>query len=234
MKEVVFLPPAGENIQAKPIGHSAIHEQSHHQVSRFDHLRMVRTYYVDRDAADRVAERARKTREAAGTLSGHALGELPDEAGAGSSFVDALRVVFATIKSSACGRRTCAGRSPSTGPRAVRRVDARGTGGRAARSASPPARCGGTDETGTGLITQNGQVVGVRCAGSPAFLESRTGWCRVRLKPTGLYMPSLLPRATARIDDAAGQRGRAAPANRSSTTPTHHLRRPELNRSAGA
>lgn len=36
---------------------------------------VVRTYYVDRVQADRIAERARAAREAAGTLSGYALGE---------------------------------------------------------------------------------------------------------------------------------------------------------------
>ena len=36
---------------------------------------MVRTYYLDMPAAERVAKRARALREAAGTLSGVALGE---------------------------------------------------------------------------------------------------------------------------------------------------------------
>jgi S-DNA-T family DNA segregation ATPase FtsK/SpoIIIE len=58
---------------------------------------VVRTYYVDTIAAERIAERARKAREAAGTLSGHAVGEdvpLTPEA----SLLDDLRVVFATIE----------------------------------------------------------------------------------------------------------------------------------------
>ena len=62
-----------------------------------DEPAVVRTYYVDRLAAERVAERARVAREAAGTLSGYAVGDdvpLTPEA----SLLDDLRVVFATIE----------------------------------------------------------------------------------------------------------------------------------------
>ncbi|MGD9525630.1 cell division protein FtsK [Pseudonocardia sp.] len=56
-----------------------------------------RTYYLDREQADRIAERARAAREAAGTLSGYALGEQPEPVAAGGSLLDDLRIVFATI-----------------------------------------------------------------------------------------------------------------------------------------
>jgi DNA segregation ATPase FtsK/SpoIIIE, S-DNA-T family len=40
---------------------------------------VVRSYYIDAVAADKVAARARKLREAAGTLSGHAIGDTGDQ-----------------------------------------------------------------------------------------------------------------------------------------------------------
>jgi S-DNA-T family DNA segregation ATPase FtsK/SpoIIIE len=44
-----------------------------------DAPRIVRSFYIDAPAADKIALRARVLREAAGTLSGHALGEAPED-----------------------------------------------------------------------------------------------------------------------------------------------------------
>ncbi|OLT12251.1 hypothetical protein BJF78_24630 [Pseudonocardia sp. CNS-139] len=57
---------------------------------------VVKTYYLDAEAADAVVARARATREAAGLLSGHALGEDVPLTPAASLLGD-LNVVFATI-----------------------------------------------------------------------------------------------------------------------------------------
>jgi S-DNA-T family DNA segregation ATPase FtsK/SpoIIIE len=55
---------------------------------------IVRTYYVDQPAAERITARARAMRQRAGTLSGHALGEDPDPADATSTLLaDVLAVV---------------------------------------------------------------------------------------------------------------------------------------------
>lgn len=61
-----------------------------------DDPQITRTYYVDNPGAEAIVTRARTAREAAGTLSGHAVGEQPDPA-PGGSLIDDLRVVFATI-----------------------------------------------------------------------------------------------------------------------------------------
>ncbi|MFR9803136.1 cell division protein FtsK [Pseudonocardia sp. RS010] len=61
-----------------------------------DEPAVVRTFYVDTVEAEKVAERARTAREAAGTLSGHALGEESPRTAA-ASLLDDLAVVFATI-----------------------------------------------------------------------------------------------------------------------------------------
>jgi S-DNA-T family DNA segregation ATPase FtsK/SpoIIIE len=57
---------------------------------------VVRTFYLDRVEADRIAERARRVREQAGRLTGYCVGEqVPVTAAA--SLLDDLAVVFATI-----------------------------------------------------------------------------------------------------------------------------------------
>lgn len=61
-----------------------------------DEALIVRTAYIDAPAAEVIALRARAAREAAGTLSGHALGESAPLTPAASLLED-LRVVFATI-----------------------------------------------------------------------------------------------------------------------------------------
>jgi S-DNA-T family DNA segregation ATPase FtsK/SpoIIIE len=55
---------------------------------------ITRTYYVDNPGAERIAARARRLREAAGTLSGHALGEEP-ETGPVCTVLDHVRMVLA-------------------------------------------------------------------------------------------------------------------------------------------
>lgn len=52
-----------------------------------------RTYYLDAEAAQRVAERARAAREAAGTLAGHAVGERVEQA-EDANLLDDLATVF--------------------------------------------------------------------------------------------------------------------------------------------
>ncbi len=47
-------------------------------VGAADEAQIVRTFYVDGPTVERIAERARAAREAAGTLSGHAAGQAPD------------------------------------------------------------------------------------------------------------------------------------------------------------
>ncbi|GAA4554374.1 cell division protein FtsK [Pseudonocardia xishanensis] len=56
---------------------------------------ITRTAYIDGPEAEKIAERARAAREAAGTLSGHALGEQPERDD--RSLLDDLATVFATI-----------------------------------------------------------------------------------------------------------------------------------------
>lgn len=56
---------------------------------------VVRTYYVDRVAADRIAERAYAVRQAAGTLSGYCLGEQNEHLTPAASLLEDLAVVFA-------------------------------------------------------------------------------------------------------------------------------------------
>jgi S-DNA-T family DNA segregation ATPase FtsK/SpoIIIE len=60
-----------------------------------DDPQIVRCFYVDAPAAERIVARARALRERAGTLSGHALGQDPDpaEAAASSLLADILAVV---------------------------------------------------------------------------------------------------------------------------------------------
>ena len=61
---------------------------------------VVRTAYLDGPATERIAARARALREAAGTLSGHALGEAPESAAVASVtlLADVLAVVAASEK----------------------------------------------------------------------------------------------------------------------------------------
>jgi len=58
---------------------------------------IVRTVYLDAPNAERIALRARALREAAGTLSGHAIGEAEDRAPA-VSLIEDLQVVYATAE----------------------------------------------------------------------------------------------------------------------------------------
>ena len=58
---------------------------------------IVRTVYLDAPNAERIALRARALREAAGTLSGHAIGEADDRAPA-VSLIEDLHVVYATAQ----------------------------------------------------------------------------------------------------------------------------------------
>ncbi|UUN28576.1 cell division protein FtsK [Streptomyces sp. FIT100] len=57
--------------------------------------RIIRSVYVDAPTAERIALRARRTREAAGTLSGHALGEVfePVDATTSTLLADVLAVI---------------------------------------------------------------------------------------------------------------------------------------------
>lgn len=56
---------------------------------------VVRTYYVDRVAADRIADRARATREKAGTLTGYALGDEDVPLTPAASLLEDMHVIFA-------------------------------------------------------------------------------------------------------------------------------------------
>lgn len=60
-----------------------------------DEPAVVRSYYIDHPEAAKIVERARKIREAAGTLSGMAVGEAPPSTERVDPLVD-LRTVFAT------------------------------------------------------------------------------------------------------------------------------------------
>ncbi|MGI9064515.1 MAG: FtsK/SpoIIIE domain-containing protein [Pseudonocardiaceae bacterium] len=66
-------------------------------VGASDESQITRTYYVDNPGAEAVAIRARAAREAAGTLSGAAIGDTPHTAPA-ASLLDDLQVVFATAE----------------------------------------------------------------------------------------------------------------------------------------
>ncbi|MGH3097169.1 MAG: hypothetical protein ACRDMV_14370 [Streptosporangiales bacterium] len=59
-----------------------------------DDPRIVRAYYVDGPAADRICDRARGLREAAGTLTGHAVGDDPAHEGQGASVLDDVAAVL--------------------------------------------------------------------------------------------------------------------------------------------
>lgn len=64
-----------------------------------DDPQITRTYFVDAPAAEAIVARARAAREAAGTLSGHAVGEQPEQTlTPAASLLDDLRVVFATAE----------------------------------------------------------------------------------------------------------------------------------------
>jgi S-DNA-T family DNA segregation ATPase FtsK/SpoIIIE len=58
-----------------------------------DEAQVVRTHYIDNPAAEGICDRARALRAAAGTLSGHALGEEPDDAPAVNFIADVAAVV---------------------------------------------------------------------------------------------------------------------------------------------
>ncbi|MFC5996266.1 FtsK/SpoIIIE domain-containing protein [Pseudonocardia hispaniensis] len=66
-------------------------------VGAADEPLVVRTYYVDRLAAERITERARVTREQAGTLTGYCVGDEPPLTPE-ASLLDDLRTIFATIE----------------------------------------------------------------------------------------------------------------------------------------
>jgi S-DNA-T family DNA segregation ATPase FtsK/SpoIIIE len=59
---------------------------------------VVRTYYVDAETAERVAERARAARERAGTITGYAAGEDVQPMTPAASLLDDLRTIFATAE----------------------------------------------------------------------------------------------------------------------------------------
>ncbi|MEU4829051.1 cell division protein FtsK, partial [Actinomadura sp. NPDC023710] len=60
-----------------------------------DDPQIVRGYYIDNPAADRIADRARALRKAAGTLTGHAIGEdTTPRDGDGSSLLDDVAAVL--------------------------------------------------------------------------------------------------------------------------------------------
>lgn len=59
-------------------------------------FRLVTSAYVDAPTAEAIGLRARKLRESAGTLSGHALGEAFDTAEAGAAY-DLLRDILAVV-----------------------------------------------------------------------------------------------------------------------------------------
>ncbi|ORT59706.1 cell division protein FtsK [Streptomyces sp. CB03238] len=70
----------------------------HYFVGEGSDARIVRAVFADAVAADRIALRARKPREDAGTLSGHALGEVPEDDA--SSAYDLLRDILAIVPAS--------------------------------------------------------------------------------------------------------------------------------------
>lgn len=60
-----------------------------------DEPQITRTYYVDSPAAEVIVTRARAMREQAGTLSGHALGDGPEDLTPAASLLDDVRAVWA-------------------------------------------------------------------------------------------------------------------------------------------
>lgn len=62
-----------------------------------DEPQVVRTFYLDSVAAQKVAERARAAREAAGTITGYAAGHREETLTPAAQLLDDLAVVFATI-----------------------------------------------------------------------------------------------------------------------------------------
>ncbi len=67
-------------------------------VGASDDPQIVRTYYLDKPDADKIADRARAMRVTAGTLSGHAAGETidPQESGSGYSILEDVLAVVGT------------------------------------------------------------------------------------------------------------------------------------------
>lgn len=68
----------------------------HYFVGEGSDARIVRSVYADAPTAEVIALRARKLREAAGTLTGHALGEAPETTGAAAGF-DLLADILAVV-----------------------------------------------------------------------------------------------------------------------------------------
>ncbi|MFD4653818.1 cell division protein FtsK [Streptomyces sp. NPDC058441] len=66
----------------------------HYLVGEGSDARIVRSVYIDAGTAERIANRARKVRETAGTLSGHALGEAPEVV---ASAYDLLADILAVV-----------------------------------------------------------------------------------------------------------------------------------------
>jgi DNA segregation ATPase FtsK/SpoIIIE, S-DNA-T family len=63
-----------------------------------DAPRIVRSFYIDAPAAEKIALRARSLRQQAGTLSGHALGEMPEDTGPASDLLADIAAVVSEPK----------------------------------------------------------------------------------------------------------------------------------------
>ena len=59
---------------------------------------IVRTFYVDNPGAEAICVRARRARELAGTLSGHAVGDDADDLTPAASLLEDMRTIFATAQ----------------------------------------------------------------------------------------------------------------------------------------
>jgi DNA segregation ATPase FtsK/SpoIIIE, S-DNA-T family len=84
-----------------------------------DAAQIVRTFYVDNQAAERVALRARMAREAAGTLGGYAIGRAPEQPPGRSRRCWRTRSVWSAPARTGSPTRTCVTGSPTPARRST-------------------------------------------------------------------------------------------------------------------
>lgn len=99
-------------------------------VGAADEPKVVRSYYLDAEDAERIALRARALREAAGTITGHAAGEdqAPDDDATGAGFLTDVRAVLIDFGQTWAWNQTVAGALAVRRPEAYAGIDAEQVG----------------------------------------------------------------------------------------------------------
>ena len=117
-------------------------------VGASDDPQITRTYYVDGPAAERITARARALREAAGTLTGHAIGQSIDTpASRRDTLLDDILTVVPAAEPKVWNETVLRPAHRAT-PRRLHRVEAATSSPpRSSRTASPPGRCGAPTPT---------------------------------------------------------------------------------------